>query len=214
MMYANDEFGNRIEPEPKLKGICSLCQEELISKCGEINIWHWAHKINSDCDFGKENETKWHRDWKTFVSKEEREVVVNGFDNYNLMSKKIADVKTKQGLVIEFQHSPIEINEIKIREAVYRNMIWVFDVQDILQSFKLLDKEKKYYVTNDLLHRGYVSFRWKWGRKSYEECSKPIFLDLGDDRILYIKKIYYGKYVGGYGYIVSKEAFIQKYMRN
>lgn len=41
--------------------------------------------------------------------------------------KHIADVRTEHGLVIEFQHSPIDPEEQKARESFYGNMAWVVD---------------------------------------------------------------------------------------
>ena len=46
------------------KGRCPSCGSELIARCGEIKINHWAHKGNRNCDPWWENETDWHRTWK------------------------------------------------------------------------------------------------------------------------------------------------------
>ena len=39
--------------------------------------------------------------------------------------KHVADVKTKSGVVLEFQHSPLPLPERAAREVFYRNMVWV-----------------------------------------------------------------------------------------
>ena len=67
--------------------------------------------------------------------------------------KHIADVKTNQGWVLEFQHSKIDPDERKAREAFYRKLIWIVDgarrKSDKSQFFKawndgeLVDKELK-----------------------------------------------------------------------
>ena len=56
--------GNKIEACKGDKGTCPSCGSELISKCGEIKINHWAHKRTKNCDLWWENETEWHRSWK------------------------------------------------------------------------------------------------------------------------------------------------------
>lgn len=63
MLYAikNNE---KIEALPKTTAVCSLCFKNVISKCGEVNVWHWAHTKLESCDKWYEPETKWHKDWK------------------------------------------------------------------------------------------------------------------------------------------------------
>lgn len=41
--------------------------------------------------------------------------------------KHIADVKTDQGWVLEFQHSYLKPEERRIRDTVYKNLVWVVD---------------------------------------------------------------------------------------
>ena len=36
----------------KDKFICSECGKELIPRMGEINTWHFAHKVRSNCSGG------------------------------------------------------------------------------------------------------------------------------------------------------------------
>ena len=114
---------DRIEATPKAKGICQCCGSELVAKCGTQKIWHWAHKGKRNCDHWWENETQWHRDWKDNFPKEWQEVVHLSDDG----EKHIADVKTPNGLVVEFQHSAISLKEKLSRETFYKDMIWVVD---------------------------------------------------------------------------------------
>lgn len=48
-----------------------------------------------------------------------------------------ADVKTDQGLVIEFQNSSISPSTIRIREEYYGNMIWVINAESFKDNFRL-----------------------------------------------------------------------------
>ena len=112
----------RIEASRGAKGICPCCGNDLVAKCGEINIHHWAHKKRCD-DYWWENETEWHRNWKNEFPKEWQEIIQ--YDESG--EKHIADVKTSNGWVIEFQHSAIAREERDSRDYFYTKLIWVVD---------------------------------------------------------------------------------------
>ena len=123
MKYAlvNNE---KLEAEKGLSGLCPICQEQVIPKCGHYRINHWAHKSLTNCDKWWENETEWHRNWKDLFPKEWQEVVA--YDE-KTGEKHIADIKTDSNLVVEFQHSNISDEERISREVFYKRMIWVVD---------------------------------------------------------------------------------------
>src|SRR5690606_11582036 len=98
---------NKTEAFKGGKGNCPCCGSELIAKCGELKINHWAHKGARNCDTWWENETEWHRKWKNNFPKEWQEII--HFDEKG--EKHIADVKTEKGWVLEFQHSYIKPEE-------------------------------------------------------------------------------------------------------
>lgn len=115
---------NKVEATRGAKGFCPGCGSSLIAKCGDIKLHHWAHKGNRDCDPWWEHETAWHRAWKNNFPKDWQECVLRD----ELTSERhIADVRTRHGLVIEFQHSKIEAIERMSRENFYINMVWVVD---------------------------------------------------------------------------------------
>lgn len=114
----------KLEAVKGLSGICPICQEQVIPKCGQYRIHHWAHKSLSHCDKWWENETAWHRSWKEMFPKDWQEVVA--YDE-NTGEKHIADIKTKDNLVVEFQHSRISEEERVSREFFYKKMLWVVD---------------------------------------------------------------------------------------
>jgi competence CoiA-like predicted nuclease len=102
--------GEKVEAEATLKGaVCQECDSEVIAKCGDINRHHWAHKRKNECYHYSNPETKWHRDWKNNFPLEWQEVVL--YDS-ETGEKHIADIKTPNGLVVEFQHSSIEKKEV------------------------------------------------------------------------------------------------------
>ena len=115
--------GKRQEAEPNLSGQCQGCGSPMIAKCGKYRMWHWAHKSGRKCDPWWENETQWHRDWKNFFPEDWQEIVQYA----NSGEKHIADVKTEDGWVIEFQHSPIKPEERDSREAFYEKLGWVIN---------------------------------------------------------------------------------------
>lgn len=145
MKYAllNNE---RIKAQKGIKNaICPICEEIVIPKCGQIKIHHWAHKNKENCDPWWENETEWHRQWKNNFSKEYQEII-----QYDPVTgeKHVADVKTKTGIVLEFQHSYMEITEQHSREKFYKNMIWVIDARKYYDKFKDVNRTHCYYCKN------------------------------------------------------------------
>lgn len=115
--------GERREAQPKLVGECRCCGSKMIAKCGDVYAHHWAHKGRRTCDPWWENETEWHRAWKNCFPEDWQEIVQ--FDESG--EKHIADVKTEDGWVIEFQHSAVKSEERGSREAFYKRLVWVID---------------------------------------------------------------------------------------
>ena len=115
--------GERREAQPKLVGECRCCGSKMIAKCGDVYAHHWAHKGRRKCDLWWENETEWHRAWKNQFPEDWQERIQYAEDG----EKHIADVKTEDGWVIEFQHSAIKAEERDSREAFYKRLVWVID---------------------------------------------------------------------------------------
>ncbi len=67
--------GERSAPTPRTVGQCPTCGSELIAKCGERKVWHWAHKAIRHCDRWWESETEWHRAWKDKFRGEWQEII-------------------------------------------------------------------------------------------------------------------------------------------
>lgn len=110
-------------PEPGLFGKCPIFGHPMIAKCGDIRTHHWAHQGSPTCDPWWENETDWHRAWKDQFPADWQERVHHAEDG----ERHIADVKTRDGWVLEFQHSHITPEESRSREAFYQSLIWVVD---------------------------------------------------------------------------------------
>jgi competence protein CoiA len=92
-----------------------------------------------ECDTWAEKETYWHRGWKNKFPAECQEFV-----QYDERSgeKHIADVRAPHGLVIEFQHSPLDPLERAAREHFYGNMVWVVDGARLERDYPRFDRGK------------------------------------------------------------------------
>ncbi|MCB2168430.1 MAG: hypothetical protein KQI78_12280 [Deltaproteobacteria bacterium] len=115
--------GERVEATKSAKGFCPACESELIARFCVNKVDHWAHKGNRNCDPWWENETEWHRAWKGQFPTEWQEVVHEADSG----ERHIADVKTDQGWVIEFQHSFLKREERRARDTFYPQLVWVVD---------------------------------------------------------------------------------------
>jgi competence CoiA-like predicted nuclease len=167
--------GKKTEASKGAKGLCPSCGSELVAKCGEVKVHHWAHKGSRTCDPWWENETIWHRSWKGQFPIDWQEVIhfdVNG-------EKHIADVKTEYGWVIEFQHSFLNLEERRAREAFYTNLVWIVDglrrKRDKSQFQKVLN-EGAVVSKEPLILR--VRFPEECRLlKEWLDCSAPVFFD-------------------------------------
>lgn len=195
MLYAIDDFKNQITANPGETAICPHCESAVIAKCGQIVSWHWAHVADADCDSWSEGETQWHLDWKKIVLPERCEVSIK-----NHAGNHRADVIGNRGVVIELQNSPISVAVIHEREWFYENMVWLFNAESFRKNFHFRKKDD------------YTTFRWIYPRKSLWHVEKPLFFDLGDGRIFWAKKIYHETPCGGWGVLVDREEFIEKFM--
>ncbi|ATL48987.1 competence protein [Chitinophaga caeni] len=164
----------KLEATKGSRGICPYCRAELIAKCGEYKIHHWAHTSKGNCDPWWERETDWHRLWKGNYPEKWQEIV---FRDSTSGEKHIADVQTDHGLTIEFQHSNINSEERKAREQFYKNLVWIVDGTRLnsdfprfllgSKKFKSSGKQGLYFV--DLLDKNFP-INWK-------DCAVPVIFD-------------------------------------
>lgn len=129
MLIAKNEDQESIYAEPKLTAFCPGCGNEVIPKCGKVVMWHWAHKIKSNCVY--EPETQWHLRWKKLAIDHGLDIEVK----YVADEVYVADaVDEKNKRVIEFQHSSINVRDIIDRCEFYERLgykiDWVFDYKD------------------------------------------------------------------------------------
>ena len=159
MIWAGNKYGKGIRKKanPKEIGFCPICGGELIPKCGVVKIWHWSHKSLVDCDNWSEPESEWHLNWKDKFPKEQQEVIIQ---NHR------ADIKCKDGTIIELQNSSISADDICDREMFYKNMIWLLNGETLGKNFEIRDKES------------YFTFSWKHPPQSWFYSEKNMYIDL------------------------------------
>lgn len=169
----------KLSPQPNLKGVCPHCGEIVIAKCGRVKVWHWAHKSREVCDPWWENETEWHRNWKDQFPVEWQEI--SAVDE-KTGEKHIADIKTPNRYVVEFQHSPMPPEEMISRESFYGNMIWIVDG---LRN----DLDVNYFQlglsSTPINAKGPQAHAFEWLGKSrlmhnWSEAKSRVFLDFGE----------------------------------
>jgi competence protein CoiA len=187
MLIARLNDGTRAEATPGARATCPACQGLVYAKCGSIVTWHWAHDVHVDCDW--EPETEWHRRWKGRFPLEWREVPMDG---------KRADVRLPGGLVLEFQHSTISVEDIQARERHYKTMVWIVDAAPFSENFDIRD------------HGSYCSFRWYWPRKSWWAAKRPLLLDFGD-ALFHVQKLHHDVPCGGWGELGSRRELLSEF---
>lgn len=174
--------GQKLEPFPKGKGICPSCGNEMVAKCGRFKVWHWAHKSTRHCDSWWENETEWHRKWKSYFPLENQEV---SHTDVNSGELHIADIKTNNDIVIECQNSPIKLEEVESREEFYDNMIWIVNgnrekTRQHGQFLAALQIYLEVVKENPLT----IEFCWTYRNKLFEKWANsqvPVYFDFGSN---------------------------------
>jgi hypothetical protein len=230
MIYAIKD-NQKIEASPGMQALCNLCSRKVFSKCGEIYVWHWAHFKDDECDKSwHEPETLWHKNWKLVFGSENSEIVIKKNND-----KHIADIFTKNEVVIELQNSPISKPIIRKRETFYgEKMIWIINGWSFKDGFQIqFSKNMKYgSLNNDPLSpyietsKGFLNvetneytferpksagltFRWERPRKSWENSKRNVFIDFGTEDLFWVKSGMGSS--RGTGNWITKERFIRKY---
>ncbi len=148
--------GKRYEASPEVKKLvleCPMCQCGVQAKTGDIKAHHFAH-LYKDCGyFNYKGMSKWHTEWQNLFKVEQREVRMQ-----HKGKTHIADVCNSNGIVIEFQHSSISLENKQARDEFYDKLIWVVDVSDIADNIYLGDKE---VATQELEN-------YMWEKESFE----------------------------------------------
>ncbi len=167
--------GERREAEQGLQGYCPCCEQQMVSKCGDIKIKHWAHKGKRICDLWWENETEWHREWKSHFPKEWQEIIHHADSG----EKHIADIKTDQGWIIEFQHSYLKPEERKSRNDFYKKLVWVVDGKRLKRDWPQFVEgwNRSVVIGNSPVRK--ISSESCRILKDWSNDTAPVFIDFG-----------------------------------
>ena len=132
MFIALDEKNHRTSVDNIIENtnyFCPICGSPVSVKAQESSAIRppFAHKRKC-LDTWQHDMSEWHLNWQKCFPEENREVIVEK-DGV----KHRADVLVN-GIVIEFQHSPIKADEIEERNSFYvscgYNVVWVFDANE------------------------------------------------------------------------------------
>ena len=186
MFFAKDKYNNKINiaNANKIENYyCPLCNESLIIKKGNINIHHFSHKKGTNCDAWYKNKTEWHKRWQSIFPIDMQEVVIE-----NDGEKHIADVLLDNA-IIEFQYSPISVEEFNSRNEFYsktgKKVIWVFYAYGS-NLFVYRDCNRKlieipyYYKCDSILED--LHFQWNRRLKTLDNCNHnvDIYLNINE----------------------------------
>ena len=145
-----------------------FCEQghELLYANGKKNKAHFRHKHSEDV--GGNPMTYWHIEWQGNFPTTERPFRKKNDDDEQIKDRR-CDVLLNETTIIEFQHSPIEYDEVINRTNDYKmhnkQIIWVIDGNENI-------------VVNDENNRIYLEFTDKlWKFESFIECGF-IYIDI------------------------------------
>lgn len=194
----------RCEAKKGLSATCPCCGSPMIAKCGQKKVHHWAHMGKLECDPWWENETQWHRDWKSRFPLDWQEIIhkdeVTG-------EKHIADVKTDKEWVLEFQHSFLKPEERKARNEFYKRIAWVVDGTRLKGDLqKVIDALNSGKPINQFVRK--ISYESCALFKDWASTHAPVFFDFGGSQLVLLFPI------GPDGFFyataaISKDQFIE-----
>jgi hypothetical protein len=215
----------KIEPIPKTKGICPICGGKVFSKCGDVNVWHWAHFKGENCDIWYEPESYWHKHWKMSFGKENAEIRITKDYKFH-----IADILTIENVVIELQNSAISKSMIREREDFFgERMLWLVNGYEFKKNLTVKDywEDQDYIELKSLprpptrwlryspeIKKGINGefFEWKFPPRNWEDANRPLFMDFGEDSLFWIHEGMGTTQIRGT--YISKEKFLKKYGGN
>jgi len=121
----NPQTGTEVDPAPGLHGFCLECGKEVFSKMYNpaFRQPHFSHFTDAECPGDRyDKKSEWHYSWQKYLSPPDVEIEVPiKCDNY----LKRADIRLKNGRVVEVQRSSMPSAELLHREKFYGNMFWI-----------------------------------------------------------------------------------------
>jgi competence protein CoiA len=121
-MYAINQDGAKCLPSKEGDFYCPCCESKVVAKMGSIKIHHWSH-LSSEIYCDSRPMSEWHLEWQSHFPLEMVEVYVN--------KERRADVLLPNKVAIEFQNSPISIENVLARNQHHKDgVIWVHNFME------------------------------------------------------------------------------------
>ena len=146
MYFGINSDGNKVHIENSVKGdsySCPICGTPLIRKCGSLIAHHFAHK-SAQCDpWYHDNKGPWHKEMQSYFRPEQCEVRIDGKCGEFHIADVFIEHAWNKNIVIEFQHSPISIEEFNARNDFYmhNNVNPLFTTNRVIWVFDFIDKD-------------------------------------------------------------------------
>jgi hypothetical protein len=173
----------------------------MIARRGTLRIWHWAHvAANPDCEAGKESE--WHLAWKSLALDGTQEIKTGN---------RRSDVLAPGGYAVELQKSAMNAAEVHGREADWGSqggMVWIFC------AIREMTEQRIRWHRNPWTDQRALQVTWSHAPDRVRAACLPSFIDLGDDRLLFVGGWRAGSApLSGYAWPVSKRWVIANVLR-
>ena len=154
------------------RGHCPVCGAVTIAKCGPRVLPHWAHQGRRHCDRWWERETVWHRQWKSLLPEDCREISHIGKND----AIHLADITTQTGIIIKVRQATMRDADRRAREAFYKNLLWIIDGRGFRHNF---DVYHPLPHPNSAIARDIV---WLKTRRDIEDSTDGAFYRLSASR--------------------------------
>ena len=120
---------------------CPVCGGKVHLKRGKENAAHFAHNAGECNDSWHYDMSEWHKSMQQLFPEKYREITLK---KDGIIHR--ADI-LKDGIVIEFQHSPITAEEFQDRNNFYTSfgykVVWVFDLSEEFDTHQIEYWENK-----------------------------------------------------------------------
>lgn len=178
---------------PRAAG-CRDCGGPVYAKTGSVITHHWSHYPNTEreCATAGMPETEWHRGWKARCEDAERIEVAVG--------NRRADVLTRYGWSIEFQHSAQTREQIHTRRRDWKGrLVWCFDELEAV--------ERKDVTWGRPPGRQFVTIQIARTKDYLFSTRTPTFLHADETTVLYVGRRHRTRRDLAYGWPLSVEQF-------
>ena len=195
---------------PADRAACTLCGKPVTGKAGRIVAWHWAHESGADCDSWYEPVSEWHLGWQAAVPEDRREVAMGRHRadvvmwdgtvvEFQHSSIGVDDIRARErfyGRMVWLFDAREAYSEdrLSVRRLVDGGMQAQFGGRCVICHQSVEEGQwirrwaGKWAHTGCIegLSPGAVRFQWSHPRKSVAWCERPVMLDLGGGKVLWI----------------------------